>query len=174
MTKRRAVRGDSAGWEGAEGDIVEAAVLVAATAPSASIILVFCSISARLLRHCLRRGNRRAVPDAVLGTETKTSRWFDAGMGPHEADTSPQHSVGAPAKASVSSITSGLAVAWTSREDRARRGDRPRSASGDERILDHARNRIRVHRWMMKSASDAEPYSSRRVLFTKKAGFFNV
>ena len=106
--------------------------------------------------------------------ETKTSKWLDAGMRPHEEETSPQHSVGSPAEASVSSITSGLAACWTSRNDRARRGDRPRSASGDERILDRAKNPVRVHRWMMKSASDAEPYSSSRILFKKKAGCFTM
>ena len=52
----------------------------------------------------------RAVPDARLSTETKTSKWLDAGMGSQEAETSPQHSVGALAEASLSSITSGLAA----------------------------------------------------------------
>jgi hypothetical protein len=99
MTKRRAVRGGGVGRDGRgraeeEGDEVEAAVLAAAPAPLASTILILCSISARLLSHCLRRGKRRAVPDATLGTETKTSKWFDAGMGRHEAETSPQQSGG--------------------------------------------------------------------------------
>ena len=115
MTKRKAVRGGGLGRERAEEEaevveeeVEEAAVLAEALA--SFILLILCSISVRLLCHCLRRGKRRAVPDATLGTETKTSKWLDAGMGPHEADTSPQHSVGAPAEARVSSITSGLAA----------------------------------------------------------------
>ena len=114
MTNRKAVRGGGLGREQAEeqAEVVEEEVeeAVLAEALASSIPLILCSISTRLLCHCLRRGNRRAVPEATLGTETKTSRWLDTGMGPHEAETSPQHSVGAPAEASVSSITSGLAA----------------------------------------------------------------
>ena len=105
MTKRKAVRGGSCGRreraeEKGELDLVVeavlAAVLVFAPAPlappAASEFLILCSISARLLCHCLRRGKRRAVPDATLGTETKTSKWLDAGTGRHETETSPQQS----------------------------------------------------------------------------------
>jgi len=83
MTKRKAVRGDGLGRERAEEEaevveeeVEEAAVLAEALA--SSILLILCSISVRLLCHCLRRGKRRAVPDATLGTETKTSKWLDA------------------------------------------------------------------------------------------------
>jgi len=177
MTKRRAERGGGFGRERAEeeAEVVEVEFeeeAVLAEALAASILLILSSISTRLLCHCLRRGKRRSVPDATLGTETKMSRWFAGGMGLHEEEMSPQHSVDAPA---VLSITSGLVACWTSRKDRGRRGDRPASsASGDERILDRDTNPVCVHRWMMKSASDAEPYSSSRVLFKKTAGFFTM
>jgi hypothetical protein len=106
-TKRKAVRGSGFGWERAEeeAEIVKEEV---EEALAASILLILSSISTRLLCHCLRRGKRRSVPDATLGTETKTSRWFAGGMGLHEEEMSPQHSVDAPAEESVLSITSGL------------------------------------------------------------------
>ena len=99
-TKRRAVRGGGGGrWERAEEEVaglVLEAVLAEVSAPLALPFkfLILSSISTRLLCHCFRRGKRRAVPDATLGTETKTSKWFEAGMGRHEAETSPQHSEG--------------------------------------------------------------------------------
>jgi len=137
MTKRRAVRGgfvavgreraEEEGVEGeerVEGDEVEGegveeaveAVFASSAPPPAPpppapppSLLIFLSINARLLCHCLRRGKRRAVPDATLGTETKTSAWFEAGIARHEEETSPQHSVGAPAEATVP-IIPGLAA----------------------------------------------------------------
>ena len=129
MTKRKAVRGGSCGrWERAEEKreadlVVEAVLAVAPAPPAASKFLIFCSISPTLLCHCLRRGKRRAVPDATLGTETKTSKWFEGGMGRQEAETSPQQSEGELRDEDATVLSTSRLLLRLSREIRARLGN---------------------------------------------------